>query len=204
MKNQYSLQHNESDIDDLLNDPEMESLVNEFNSDEEEIATPLLQIDMDSVNNEAKTMANIITERLSNYYFDQKYIDSHPYIPTKIMTEMNNIRRLIKMLDINEKAQDALITSISINAGKGTLYASLTSLQNSMLSIQTQLNNLINSLEDIFRKMQEECDKTFAQKDHEEQADGSVIVRGSRDFIRSLNEKLYNSKLKIEESNTGN
>ena len=33
MKNQYSLQHNESEIDDLLNDPEMESLVNDFNND---------------------------------------------------------------------------------------------------------------------------------------------------------------------------
>lgn len=83
-------------------------------------SAPLL-IDLDEVNNQAKEEARLITERLSAYYFDQKYIDKHPYIPTKIMNEMNNIRRLLKMLSVNEKAQDSLIQNISCNAGKATL-----------------------------------------------------------------------------------
>ena len=153
---------------------------------------PQLLIDLDEINNEARKMASMITERLSNYYFDETYIENHPYIPTKIMSEMDNIRRLIKMLSVNEKAQDALIASITLNAGKGTLYSSLTSLQNSMLSIQTQLNNLTSSLEDIFKEMQEECEKTFAEKEKETNDDGSVTVRGSREFIKQLNEQLKN------------
>lgn len=170
-------------LDDIIND----SPVPIFDDPSKELEEPILIIDLDEVNDNAKHTAQIITERLSNYYFDEKYIKQHPYIPSKIQQEMDNIRRLLKMLTINEKAQDALIKSIAINSGKGSLYGSLTALQNSMLSIQTQLNNLTTDLETIFSTMQAECEKTFEEKDHEIADDGSVTVRGSREFIKQLN-----------------
>lgn len=176
---------------DVLNELFMQAQDVGLENAEDILETPGLVINLDDVNNEASAMANLITERLSNYYFDDKYIKSHPYIPTKIMTEMNNIRRLLKMLAVNEKAQDSLIQSISINAAKSTLYSSLTALQNSTLNIQKQLDDLITNIENIFQKMQEECKTTFDAKDKEVSEDGSVIVRGSRDFIKELSAKLY-------------
>lgn len=170
-----------------------------------QLEAPLI-IDLDEVNKEAQNMARLITERLSGYYFDEDVIKSHPYIPTKIMTEMNNIRRLLKMLSINEKAQDALIQSITINAGKGSLYMSLTSLQNSMLNIQKQLNDMTAAIEEIFRSMQEESEKNFAEKDKESDSDGSMIVRGSREFIKELSARLNGkqiSKTEIVDKETG-
>ena len=172
---------------------------------DEQLEAPLI-IDLDEVNKEAQNMARLITERLSGYYFDEDVINSHPYIPTKIMTEMNNIRRLLKMLSINEKAQDALIQSITVNAGKGSLYMSLTSLQNSMLNIQKQLNDMTAAIEEIFRSMQEESEKNFAEKDKESDSDGSMIVRGSREFIKELSARLNGkqiSKTEIVDKETG-
>lgn len=153
---------------------------------EAELDNPTLIINLDEVNDLARKEAVTITERLSNYFFDQKYIDEHPYIPAKIQQEMNNIRRLLKMLSVNEAAQDALIKSITSFSGKGSLYSSLTSLQNTMLSIQTQLNSLTTSLENIFKEMQDECEKTWEEKDKEQAEDGSFTVRGSRDFIKEI------------------
>ena len=127
-----------------------------------------------------------IYEKNSDAYFDEEYINHHPYIPTKIATEMNNIRRLLKMLCVNEKAQDALISNITLNAGKGSLYAALTSLQNSMLSIQRQLNDLTSELESIFQRMQEEAEKTYAEQQKEDGGNGTMVVRGSREFIEKL------------------
>ena len=176
-------------LDDMMNNDNYSDITdNEFVGDEE-LEEPSLAIDMEEVNENATDEAKEITERLSGYYFDQKYINTHPYIPIKIKCEMNNIRRLIKMLEINEHAQDALIKNISYNAGKGTLYSALTSLQNSTLSIQSQLNTLTEKLEDIFRKMQDECEKTWSDKEKEERDDGTVTVRGSREFIEMLTKK---------------
>lgn len=155
-------------------------------------------VDLDNVNSIALNQAKTIVDKLSGYYFDEKYLQNHPYIPAKIAQCEDNIRRLLKMLDINEKAQDKLIIGIGFNSGKGSMYQSLTSLQNSMLCIQKELNVYVNSLEDIFRKMQEECTETFEEKNKEISDDGSVVVRGSRDFIKSINAMIENENKKIE------
>ena len=161
-----------------------------YDSPDDILETPTLVIDLDEVEGQAKAKAQQITERLSNYYFDEKYITEHPYIPNKIAQEMDNIRMLIKMLYVNEKAQDTLIQNITMNSGKGALYQSLTSLQKSMLDIQKQLNDLVSDLEGIFKEMQDNADKTFSEKPKEtNMEDGSIIVRGSKEFIESLNKK---------------
>lgn len=183
-------------IEDIFNSTQ--DFINE--NPDDIINAPELIIDLDEVNNEARAMATLITERLSNYYFDETYLENHPYVPTKIMTEMENIRRLLKMLAVNEKAQDSLIANITFNAGKGSLYASLTSLQNSMLNIQSQLNTLTTSLENIFKEMQEECEKTFQEKEKEDTDNGVKGVRGSREFIKMLQTKLNSPKKQNENS----
>ena len=176
---------------DALNDLFLRTEENPaFDSPDDILETPTLTIDLDEVEGQAKAKAQQITERLSNYYFDQKYIDEHPYIPNKIAQEMDQIRMLIKMLSINEKAQDTLIQNITMNAGKGALYTSLTALQKSMLDTQKQLNDVVKDVENIFKEMQANAEATFTEKPKEiNNEDGSIIVRGSKEFIESLTQR---------------
>ena len=166
------------------------------------LETPILVIDMDDLDKRTLARATDITNKLAAYYFDQRYIDNHPYVTSKITQEIDNIRRLLKMLSVNEKAQDTLILSIASNASKGTLYTSLTSLQNSMLSMQSQLNTLTANLENIFKEMQENCDKTFQEKEKEQSEDGSMVVRGSRDFIKQIEQSLLANENKVQDIKT--
>jgi len=187
-------------IDNLYNTSDFPVLDDAY----EELDNPLLIIDLDDINESAKEEATEITERLSNYFFDEKYLVEHPYIKNKINQEINNIRRLIKMLSVNEAAQDALIKNITMNAGKGSLYQSLTALQNTTLSIQSQLNKVTSEVENIFKEMQDNCEKTFEEKDKEEDPETKkYVVRGSREFINSLIQSGANKKKqeKIEEIN---
>lgn len=194
------MEKNLNDVEDLFNETPDFS----FDNPDDIIDSAPLLIDLDEINNEAKKMASLITERLSAYYFDERYLKEHPYIPTKIANEMDNIRRLLKMLSVNEKAQDALISNITLNAGKGTLYSSLTSLQNSMLNIQTQLNLLTSNLEAIFSEMQAECDKTFAEKEKEVNEDGSFTARGAKEFINAMQSRSFETKKLIKTVNGEN
>ena len=54
---------------------------------------------------------------------------------------------------------------------------------------------MINDVEDIFREMQADCEKTFEEKEKEVDMN---VVRGSRDFISGLIAKGFsqNSKYK--------
>lgn len=174
----------------------------DVDSTEDEIQ-PTLLLNLDEINGAAQQQAVELTERLSNYYFDEKYLVEHPYVKNKIKQEIENIRRLLKMISINEAAQDALITNITSNAGKGSLYQSLTSLQNTTLNIQSQLNKMISDLENIFREMQQDCEKTFEEKgkDADPNEDGTMVVRGSRDFINSLIAKGFSQNVKYTTPN---
>jgi len=164
---------------------------------------PMMVINIDEIDSEATKLATFVTERLADYYFDEKYIHDHPYIEPKIMSEMQNIRRLNKMLLVNEKAQDSLLLSITSNAAKGSLYSALTSLQQATLNIQRQLEDLIKELEDIFRKMNDECKMTFEAKDKDIADDGTMTIRGSKDFIKQITQKLYGEKVSMVNTATG-
>ena len=188
---------------DSLNDIFLKSEAPDLDDTDSTLETPILVIDMNEVDARTLARATDITNKLAAYYFDQKYIDNHPYVTSKISQEIDNIRRLLKMLQVNEKAQDTLISSITMNSARGTLYSSLTSLQNSMLQMQAQLNTLTANLENIFKEMQENCDKTFQEKEKEETEDGSMVVRGSRDFIKQIENSLKASNNNMHESQTG-
>ena len=187
-----------SNIDDLYKNADYPIL----DDVSEELTGSTLLINLEDINETAKNEAVEITERLSNYYFDQKYLDDHPYIENKIKQEIDNIRRLLKMLSINETAQDALVKNITMNAAKASLYTSLTSLQDTTLKIQSQLNKLTNEVENIFREMQDNCDKTFEEK--EKEVDNNIgydVVRGSKEFIQSLINKGYTTQKTQEKEN---
>ena len=190
-----NLTKNNAEDDPSLNDL-MDEIVDPIAVDDSnDLDMPHIDINMDKVNSDAESQAEYITERMSNYYFDQEWVDNHPYIKPKIAQEIQNIRRLLKMLTINEKAQDSIIMSIAINASKATLYSALTALQNSTLNIQKQLDELISNLELTFKSMQTDCEKTFVEKDKEkDEKTGSMVVRGSREFIKEMIEKLNGSK----------
>ena len=178
-----------NNIDDLYNNSTAPILDDTY----DELESPTLLLNLDDINTTANNEATEITERLSNYYFDERYLEDHPYIQNKIRQEINNIRRLLKMLAVNEAAQDALIQNITLNSGKGTLYQSLTSLQNTILNIQTQLNKVTAEVENIFKEMQDNCEKTFEEKEKVQDEDsGKMVVRGSREFINSLIQKGLN------------
>ena len=179
-----------SEKTDILDDLFLKSEIPEdINNVDETLQLPVLTIDLEEVGEKTQERATRIAKKLSAYYFDQKYIDNHPYIEDKIEQEIDNIRRLLKMLAINEKAQDTLIMTITSNSGKGALYTALTSMQDSMLKMQSQLNQLTANLENIFKEMQDNCEKTFEEKDKENGQDGWV-VRGSIDFINQINKRL--------------
>ena len=195
----YGTLDNTNTKDIVLNDLFVNSELPELNDTDEALSTPMFSINMEELDKKTKEKARLITERLAGYFFDEKYVDQHPYIKSKIAQEMDNIRRLLKMLAVNEKAQDTLITSISMSSAKGTLYSSLTSLQNSMLQMQSQLNTLTANLENIFKEMQENCEQTFEEKDKEEADDGTLLSKGSRKLIEEI-EKMVNGENSNEES----
>ena len=103
----------DNDDKDSLNDIFLRSDEPSLDNISDVLDMPILHINMDEVSGEAKRQAENITRKLSEYFLDPKYIEKHPYIMPKIAQTMDSVRRLLKMLAVNEKAQDTLILSIT-------------------------------------------------------------------------------------------
>lgn len=187
---------------DALNDLFMSAVAPEVDEALEYIE-PQMVVDIAAIDQQSTDIATTIAQKLADYYFDKRYIEEHPYVSNKIMTVTNSIRRLQKMLIVNEQAQNNLLQSIAANSQKGSLYASLTSLQQATLSIQRQLDDLIKELEDIFRKMQDECKLTFDAKEKDVNDDGSVTSTGSRDFIKQITANVSGQRIQMVDTRTG-
>ena len=55
---------------------------------------------------------------------------------------------------------------------------------------------MVANLETIFQRMQDEADKMYSEKDKEEQEDGSLTIRGAREFIKMMQDKMHQRKQK--------
>lgn len=124
----YGTDENTNIIDDLFN----KSTAPESDSSDI-LSQNLIDINMDEINTQAQNTAESITTRLAGYFIDEKYINEHPYIKNKIGQEIDAIRRLIKMISVNEKAQDAILKLIGIGIAKPQIFTSLTALQTTMI-----------------------------------------------------------------------
>jgi hypothetical protein len=167
-----------------------ESELPEFDSSVEELQMPTFSVNLNQLNIESQRKAETIIKKLSDYYFDPLYIKEHPYIKNKIIQEIDSIRRLLKMITVNETAQDILIQSAPVHSGKTAIYSSLTTLQNTMLSIQNKLDSSTAALESIFQEMQDNASETFMDKSKEMDDNGEMVTRGSREFLKELTARI--------------
>ena len=77
-----------TNMKDAIDQLYAESNIPLLDDTEEELDTPTLILNLDDINNNAKAEATEITERLSNYYFDERYVTEHPYIKNKIQSNL--------------------------------------------------------------------------------------------------------------------
>lgn len=180
----YGIEERTSELDELFNEATTPEL------DTDCLSENLISLDMDELNANAAKEAQSITEKLAGYYIDENYINNHPYIKNKIAQEIDSIRRQIKMISVNEKAQDAILKLVSMGMAKPAIFSSLTSLQHTMLEIQNKLDSSTKNLETIFEEMQTNSEKTFSDKAKEADSDGQMVAVGSREFIKKITAQM--------------
>ena len=153
---------------------------------------PLIEIDLDGIDNESKSAAADLVENISKLYCDENFLKQHPSFKKRIDNELESLRVLIKMRKTDEVAHDFLLKAIQGNSGNASLYKSLTEVQKTILSITTKMSEVITGLNTILKGYQLEINFEKEEKEAEEATsnplEGSSINRGSKDFIKQMEE----------------
>ncbi len=162
-----------------------------FNVDD--FGETLVNIDMDSIGEDALSDARSMVDNLSKFYYDEGFMKAHPNFKKRVDTELESLRILIKMRRADEAAHDVLISTITRDTGNASLYRSLSDIQKTILSITSKMNEIITSLNNMMKGYQ--LDLNFAEDANEGDEESSSVTttsthtRGTKDFIKKMNEE---------------
>lgn len=153
---------------------------------------PNVNIDIDYISEESKIESQLMLGNI----LDSTYINSNPTLKRRMTIEVENLRQLLKMRKTAEETHDALITQISANNVNTALYKALEGTQKNLMSLITKTNEVINTINQLYTAHQTKIefgdtpeDNGTSDKDGgNDNSNQTGIFRGSKDFIRSMNE----------------
>lgn len=149
----------------------------------------LVDINIDDINEEAKSDAVELIDNLSKFYYDVDFMRRHPNFKKRVDSDLESLRILFKMRKTDEVAHDLLIKAISGNSGNASLYKSLSETQKTIISITSKINDIVEGLNNMMKGYQLEInfDHPENQEVEEEHVMDNKTFRGSKDFISMMN-----------------
>ena len=161
----------------------------------------VVNIDTDRIDNDSFKEATDLVENLKDIYADPEFMKNNPKFATRLKTEVENLRILLKMRKSDEVAHDILLGAIGRNSSNASLYRSLSDIQKTILSTTSELTSKIKDINAMLKNIQLELNFN-QQQTKEENVDpetGEVLdqpeqstFRGSKDFIKQMREELDN------------
>lgn len=153
---------------------------------------PNINIDIDHISEESKIESQLMLGNI----LDSAYINSNPTLKRRMTIEVENLRQLLKMRKTAEETHDALITQISANNVNTALYKALEGTQKNLMSLITKTNEVIATINQLYTAHQTKIEfdgvnsnEDSDENDSDKEGAGNGIFRGSKDFIRSMNNK---------------
>lgn len=192
MKNK-DLGFNINEIDDI------------FHADNEVLdGMEVVNIPIEDIGAEAEGKAKTLIEDLTRFYYDEEFLKQNPNFRKRVDNDMESLRMLLKMRAADEVTHDVLIKAIAGNSGNASLYRALTTVQSTILSITTKIENIVNNLTAMIKNYQLELnfkqEIVDADNDNNDQEEATTINtthRGSKAFIEQM-QKIESADMFIE------
>ena len=162
----------------------------------------IVSIDTDRIDNESLHEAIDLVENLKDIYADPEFMKNNPKFATRLKTEVESLRILLKMRKSDEVAHDILLGAIGKNSSNASLYRSLSDIQKTILSTTADLTAKIKDINLMLKNIQLELNfKQEQQGETVDQETGEIVnndqteqttFRGSKDFIKQMRQEIDN------------
>lgn len=162
----------------------------------------IVNIDTDRIDDESLHEAVDLVENLKDIYADPEFMKNNPKFATRLKTEVESLRILLKMRKSDEVAHDILLGAIGKNSSNASLYRSLSDIQKTILSTTADLTAKIKDINSMLKNIQLELNfKQELQGESVDRETGEIIdsnqteqttFRGSKDFIKQMRQELDN------------
>lgn len=164
------------------------------------IVEDALEIDIDSIDQEAGAEAHDVIAIVSNLYHDKTFLEKHPQIKARLDIELDTLRGLLKMRKADEAAHDGILIALSSRKDNPALYRALADIQKTSIAVSNKIHDTIDRINQICKEViQMDMPQEEAQEEDEESqktADEIKSVhRGSKAFImEALKQAVQNQQ----------
>lgn len=160
----------------------------------------VVSIDTDRIDDDSLREATDLVENLKDIYADPEFMKNNPKFATRLKTEVESLRILLKMRKSDEIAHDILLGAIGRNSSNASLYRSLSDIQKTILSTTNDLSNKIKDINSMLKNIQlelnfkQETSGVIDPETEEVTQPGETVdqttFRGSKDFIKQMKQEL--------------
>lgn len=166
----------------------------------------IVNIDLDTIEENSVTKAEDMVENLANFYYDEEFLRENPNFKKKMENYKEDLRILLKMRAADEELQDILIKSISQNPSNASLFMANTKIQTQISNLITKINDIVDKLTAMMKNYQLELNFKYEQEAARKSVDDdepqsienmSTTTRGAKEFIQKMEaveETLFNNE----------
>lgn len=149
-------------------------------------------IDIQDIEEQATETAFDLCKNLREVYFNDEYMSNNKQLKKRLDAEIESLRVLIKMRKSDERIHDICVKSVGMHPSNASLYAALTRIQSSLLSIQKQMDETVKNIDCICKNVQLELNFNAPGDDSHDDlpARSPNSHRGSKAFIEQMRNEM--------------
>lgn len=153
----------------------------------------IVDIPMDVIKVDAENESRDIVSTLLAQKYSIEFLKEHPDFKKSMDVAKESLRTLLKMKKSNEAVHDVLIDAIGAHSDNASLYAALSRMQSTILTIQKQIDDKVNEIKKLFTEYQLELNFGDENETEESSQESSNITRGTKDFIKQMQDEMGES-----------
>lgn len=147
----------------------------------------VINIDTAVIDDNSLKEAEGLIENLKDIYTDPSFLKDNPKFATRLKSEIEDLRILIKVRKSDETVHDILLGSIGKNPNNASLFRALTEVQKTILSTTTDISEKIKDINALLKNAQLEINfKGETNTEEEPKTQTPSTFRGSKDFIKQM------------------
>lgn len=175
----------------LLNEPNNLDIFDDSDIQDIIDPEPIIDIDMDGLDEKSQEEAQEIIGSLSKLYYDEDFIKRQPAFKKRVDAEIESLRINLKMRKSDEIAHDMCLKKICQNSENASMYKALTDIQRTIVSITSKIEDSLTKLSNMMKAYQTELNFDEPDEDqNEEYRDMGQTYKGSKAFIEAMGDNL--------------
>lgn len=171
---------------------DLESLFERDHNIEVDNMEDVYEVDIDNINKESNAIAASQINNLLYLYNNKEFTDQHPNFKKRVESEIESLRKQIKITMINEQALDNLSRIIAGNPSNASLYAALDRLESKIIQADKEIKTIINEFNRMCTAYQTEINFAVAEQDSNNETNNSdkdgITSRGTKAFIEAMDQ----------------